>query len=85
MRMNLAIGSPVNRFLAILLAHPERFQRSEVPCCLQALWEEALADLSANELPQPAWEIEASRADHTCNRVDACSRFVAFVESETRQ
>lgn len=41
MRMNLAIGSPVNRFLALLLAHPERFSRSEVPCCLQALWEEA--------------------------------------------
>jgi len=42
MRMNLAIGSPVNRFLAYLMAHPERFQRSEVPCCLQALWEDAL-------------------------------------------
>jgi len=39
MRMNLAIGSPVNRFLALLLAHPERFQRSEVPCCLQGIWE----------------------------------------------
>ena len=46
MRMNLATDSIMERFLAYLLAHPERFARSEVPCCLQGLWEEALDDMS---------------------------------------
>jgi len=42
MRMNLATDALMNRFLQYLLAHPERFERSEVPCSIQALWEEAL-------------------------------------------
>ena len=32
----------MERFLQYVLAHPERFQRSEVPCCIASLWEEAL-------------------------------------------
>lgn len=36
-------GQPLmERFLQYVMTHPERFARSEVPCCLQALWEEAL-------------------------------------------
>jgi len=42
MRMNLAADAPVEQFLSYLLEHPERFERSEVPCSIQALWEEAL-------------------------------------------
>jgi len=36
------VDKPMNRLLAIIFAHPEAFDRSQVPCCLQALWEEAL-------------------------------------------
>ena len=50
MRMIIATGSPVERFLALLLEHPERFVRSQVPCCLQGLWEEALEGRSC-QLP----------------------------------
>jgi hypothetical protein len=42
MRMIIAADAPVERFLALLLEHPERFDRSDVPCCLQGLWEDAL-------------------------------------------
>lgn len=42
MRMNLATSAFMERFLAYLLEHPERFARSEVPCSLQCLWELAL-------------------------------------------
>jgi len=44
MRMNIATDSLMERFLHYLLEHPERFARSEIPCCLQALWEQALSD-----------------------------------------
>jgi hypothetical protein len=44
MRMILAQPAVMERFLALLLEHPERFVRSEVPCALQDLWELALED-----------------------------------------
>ncbi len=43
---SIATEMLMERFLQYLLAHPERFARSEVPCCLQALWEEALTECS---------------------------------------
>jgi hypothetical protein len=46
MRMNIEVSGTslakptvMERFLALLLEHPERFARSEVPCALQGLWE----------------------------------------------
>lgn len=49
MRMNIPTGALVERFLSYLLAHPERFARSEVPCSLQDLWELALEESSASD------------------------------------
>ena len=46
MRMNIAAEPLMERFLQYLLDHPERFARSQVPCCLQGLWEEALEQQS---------------------------------------
>ena len=63
MRMNLATDSLMERFLAYLLAHPERFARSEVPCCLQALWEEALEGEQADQPYEP--EHQAGRSCST--------------------
>jgi len=39
MRMNLASPAPMTALLQLILAHPERFVRSEIPCCLQGIWE----------------------------------------------
>jgi len=46
MRMKLATAASMDRFLQCLLAHPQRFARSEAPCCLQDLGELALEDLN---------------------------------------
>lgn len=32
------------KLVNLILADPEAFARSEVPCCLQSLWEMALDD-----------------------------------------
>lgn len=34
----------MDKLLTLLLENPSRFSRSEVPCCLQGLWETALDD-----------------------------------------
>jgi len=41
---SVAVERLMERFLAYLLQHPERFARSEVTCCLQTLWALALED-----------------------------------------
>jgi len=85
MRMNIATDALMNRFVEYLLAHPERFVRSDVPCCLQDLWELALADLSATEIPQPLSVVEASKAGHTYTRVDAYNLVGYVAGNGTRQ
>lgn len=59
MRMNIATDAPMERFLNYLLAHPERFARCEVPCCLQALWQEAL-----EEQPRPGLSPQCTAPHH---------------------
>lgn len=35
MRMNIATGSSVERLLYLLLAYPDEFELTQVPCCLR--------------------------------------------------
>jgi hypothetical protein len=37
----------MKQLVKLLLEHPERFARSEVPCCLQGLWEQQMENSPA--------------------------------------
>jgi hypothetical protein len=39
---SVATDASMERFLQYVLAHPERFERSEVPCAIADLWQDAL-------------------------------------------
>lgn len=56
--MNLARISLVKTLFQLVLTHPERFARSEVPCCLQGLWEQQMDQIPAlDTLSQPALRV----------------------------
>lgn len=38
----------MNKLLQLILAHPERFERADLPCALLPVWEAALDDARKN-------------------------------------
>lgn len=59
MRMILAPEAVMAKLLHLILAFPEHFSRSEVPCCLQGIWEAQLG-LSPSDPVAPV-SIEAQQ------------------------
>lgn len=43
MRMILAPEAVMAKLLHLILAHPEAFDETQVPCCLRGVWLHALA------------------------------------------